>query len=358
MIYPSLALLGLLFVRAGAVEVTADSPCSNVCINRPGLNVSDIGSSQTFSGDLSCLDSDYNGDDSTAIGRKFRSCVSCEQTSEAVDRVENENDVYWFLFNLKSTVVWCVHGFFEAEQNPNSTLANSDCNSACDPIGTALLDRLKQTNQSLQYNYCTSDNSAFTKGVNKCTDCLYGVDNLKILGNFLTALKAACDQKPPVGETISLKSNVFSAPTPTPSSLSSLSVSASVSASVSKTAESTNPVVNPTSSNLPNNLSSPSSSLSGGAIAGIAIGAVAGIALIGAGIFILLRRRERGADKGIELDGNHVHTAGVGAQEYRQALGAKGQAAEIYGYSQPAEMPATRAPVELPGGLQSPGMPK
>ena len=95
----SLLVLLLALIPVGlTVEVTPDSPCSNFCINRPGLNISDIASSNTFSGDLSCLDIDYNGENSTAIGRKFRSCVSCEQSSNTFDANEdNENDVYWFL---------------------------------------------------------------------------------------------------------------------------------------------------------------------------------------------------------------------------------------------------------------------
>jgi hypothetical protein len=89
-------------------------------------------------------------------------CITCEQTSDAtaagVEGQGDENDVYWFLFNLKSTVAWCVSGFFQAQQNPSTTLANSLCAASCDPISAAINDRLLQTNESLQYNYCESDN--------------------------------------------------------------------------------------------------------------------------------------------------------------------------------------------------------
>lgn len=197
-IFVLFTIIALFDGRVRAIEVTADSQCSNFCINSPGLNVSDIASSQTFSGDLSCLDSDYDGTNETAIGRKFRTCVSCEQNSTAVDTVNEENDVYWFLcrlihfaaaakltvpVNIKSTVAWCVQGFFQDEQNPNATLANSECHAACDPIGNAIEDRLKETNETLQYNYCESNNGAFMSGVDDCSKCLYGVDNVKILGN-------------------------------------------------------------------------------------------------------------------------------------------------------------------------------
>lgn len=95
-----LTLLSL-FHTASALEVTPSSPCSNFCIDRSSADPSDALSSATFTKDLSCLDSDYNGDNSTAIGRKFRTCVACEQTSGArakgLEGEGNENDVYWFL---------------------------------------------------------------------------------------------------------------------------------------------------------------------------------------------------------------------------------------------------------------------
>ncbi|KAF2474031.1 uncharacterized protein BDR25DRAFT_340660 [Lindgomyces ingoldianus] len=328
--------------RVHAVEVTADSPCSNFCINSPGLNISDIASSQTFSGDLSCLDSDYNGDNSTAIGRKFRSCVSCEQTSKAVDTIYEENDVYWFLFNLKSTVVWCVQGFFESEQNPNTTLANTQCNSACDTIGNALEDRLKQTNESLQYNYCTSNNGAFMSGVDKCTNCLVAIDNLKILGNFLSALKSACQQKPALSSTISLSTNVFS--------ITGATSSPSIS---TPTSSSTN-----SASSIPTAISS--SSISGGAIAGIAVGTVAGLAILATVVYLLLRRRKKsgqGQGKMGELDGTQSQVPGYRqGKEYKQHAPGHGsgngygvlQQHSAYGYNQPSEMGAERPLAELP----------
>jgi len=95
-------LLALWGPRVAALEVTAGSPCSTFCIDRQSANVSDPVSSSTFSRDLSCLDSSYNGQNSTAVGRKFRMCVSCEQTSTATGpgpegQNSRENDVYWFL---------------------------------------------------------------------------------------------------------------------------------------------------------------------------------------------------------------------------------------------------------------------
>ncbi|ORY17702.1 hypothetical protein BCR34DRAFT_555342 [Clohesyomyces aquaticus] len=107
-----------------ALEFTNGSPCEDLC-KSPKSSTGDI--SYTLSSELSCLDPGYAGGNSTTIGRKFKSCVSCEFTS-GMNNPTAENDLYWFLFNIKSTVVWCVQGFFGAEQNKAATLANSRCN--------------------------------------------------------------------------------------------------------------------------------------------------------------------------------------------------------------------------------------
>ncbi|KAF2107515.1 hypothetical protein BDV96DRAFT_693284 [Lophiotrema nucula] len=310
-----------------AVEVTPDSPCSNFCINRPGLNVSDYASSQTFSGDLSCLDSDYMGENSTAIGRKFRSCVSCEQTSNTVDvNASNENDVYWFLFNLKSTIGWCVNGFFETEQNPNVTLANTECSSSCDGISKAILDQLRHTNQTLQYNYCEADNAGFLSGVDECKACLNGVENLRIMGNFLDALVAACHQRPALGATISLATNVFSTTLPTQSS---------VSTATSEPAS--------TNSNSMSSSDSPTS-MPGSVIGGIVVGAIAGLVLIVLLIFIVLRRRRRSVlPKAYEVCGENLDSP-------RAAVHSKQDRSKGFAISAPMELGAEKAPAELDGG--------
>jgi len=68
-----------------------------------------------------------------------------------------EANADYCVVNMKATIGWCVHGFLEKEQNPNTTLAMSSCAGSCDSISTAIADRLLQTNETLQYNYCTSD---------------------------------------------------------------------------------------------------------------------------------------------------------------------------------------------------------
>lgn len=111
MLPATLLVLVSLVVQSSALEVATDSPCSNFCIDSPRGNISEPRDSATFSDDLSCRDSDYNGINSTAVGRKFQSCVGCEQYSSARGigtgkgaGQSTENDVYWFL--CKSFSYW------------------------------------------------------------------------------------------------------------------------------------------------------------------------------------------------------------------------------------------------------------
>ena len=84
---------------------------------------------------------------------------------------------------MKSTVSWCVNGFFDTEQNPNATLGSMTCGSACAPIASALDDQLKETNMSLLYQYCESDDRKFLTGADECRACLGRNEGLRILGN-------------------------------------------------------------------------------------------------------------------------------------------------------------------------------
>jgi hypothetical protein len=96
--FPSILLALLASVDiASAVEVTANSPCSQSCIDSPFLNISDIASSHTTEKDVVCNDWEYTGETSTSVGQKFKACNNCEQYSPAIDTINSENDVYWFL---------------------------------------------------------------------------------------------------------------------------------------------------------------------------------------------------------------------------------------------------------------------
>ncbi|KAF2005470.1 hypothetical protein P154DRAFT_571197 [Amniculicola lignicola CBS 123094] len=299
MLFPRLSILSVAFclLHLGslslALEVTPNSPCANFCINDSENDISDPTSSETLSRDLSCLDSDFQGENSTAVGRKFKSCIGCQVTSEAVDEESDENDVFWFLYNLKATVAWCVTGFFEKTQNPNITQANMLCGSQCDTISTALNDKLKDTNLTLTYNFCEADDENFMMGVDQCRQCLGQQDNTQLLANFLAGLKSACEQFPdPManpGETVYIVTDLFSI-APRTIATTATEIDASLVLETAIGASSTGLQPSSTSS------SSSSISISGGVIAGIIAGGVSILVIIIGLAVCLLRMRKKVKD--------------------------------------------------------------
>lgn len=63
-----------------------------MCIDTPGLDLSDPNSSSTSGDDITCQDKSYA---TSPFGQKFQKCVSCLQNSTAVQG--KENDQMWFL---------------------------------------------------------------------------------------------------------------------------------------------------------------------------------------------------------------------------------------------------------------------
>jgi hypothetical protein len=59
-------------------------------------NPTDPNSSNTYGTDITCNNADYN---TTTVGQKFKSCLSCLQTSAYSS--STENDQAWFLYNLR-----------------------------------------------------------------------------------------------------------------------------------------------------------------------------------------------------------------------------------------------------------------
>lgn len=187
------------------VEVTPSSQCSSICLNSPTANVTDKLASSTQPYQLVCNDWELSGPNSTADGRKFHDCLACESSSTASDQGSRENDVYWFLFNMKYTIDHCVFSF----ENNNITIQNLQCADTCagpsNSMLSAMTDRVLQTNTTIQYQYCEDGNGAFQKNVNACMDCLRKVPASNTLVNYLRALDQGCDQKPPIGGSTPLK---------------------------------------------------------------------------------------------------------------------------------------------------------
>lgn len=86
--------------------------------------------------------------------------------------------------NMKFTFDWCV---FAYPDNGDHTDANLQCSDICsgqdNQAKSALVDRLLQTNATLQYQYCEDGDGAFNKTADACIQCLNKVPNAKALAN-------------------------------------------------------------------------------------------------------------------------------------------------------------------------------
>ena len=94
----SAILTVLLLIRvARPLEVTPNSPCSPLCLNNIQDKQNDRIASYTLADNVPCDDWEIVGPNSTVRGRKWKDCLSCQTTSDAIDSGARENDVYWLL---------------------------------------------------------------------------------------------------------------------------------------------------------------------------------------------------------------------------------------------------------------------
>lgn len=75
-----------------ALQVAPDSRCAAICVDEPGQDISNTNNSNTFGSDIVCLDDNYV---KTAVGKKYKSCMSCLQESSTTS--SGESDQSWFL---------------------------------------------------------------------------------------------------------------------------------------------------------------------------------------------------------------------------------------------------------------------
>lgn len=95
-LYHSVVFLGLLHVFL--LEVTPNSACSSRCDRNVAAGADPSSAdTKTNSSDLVCNDYEYDGSNSTEVGRRFKDCLTCELNSTAMDADSNEDDVYWAL---------------------------------------------------------------------------------------------------------------------------------------------------------------------------------------------------------------------------------------------------------------------
>ncbi|KAK6373693.1 hypothetical protein LTS17_008186 [Exophiala oligosperma] len=290
-----LSILSLgLRVHVQALEVTSGSTCADIC----------EGPTLTYSDDLTCDDDGYFN---TANGDTMHDCLVCESKSTATagnNSNPQNNDIYWFLFNMKYTLEYCMF------QGNGSTPNLPQCQSDCAGLYPVLASSWFTPTPAEQYDYCSINNTAFPTYVDECASCLQARSGSVILGNYLNAMKAGCDTKPnaTLGQTISLQRDLFDTaagtlPPTISAGIASISSSPSSSAtgasgsSGSASGNGADPTSGGTTPASPSPSSSSSTGLSGGAAAGIGVGCgLAAIASVGAlGVFVIRRRRSRRA---------------------------------------------------------------
>lgn len=107
----------LLLSSTTAIQVTPGSPCTSVCLDSPDGDSARAAASTTNSSDIVCDDVDYF---SSSTGQKFKDCITCLQTSNAVSG--EEDDVSWFLCKLVKKrrspdihphIVWLVSNLWD-----------------------------------------------------------------------------------------------------------------------------------------------------------------------------------------------------------------------------------------------------
>ncbi|KAK4127952.1 hypothetical protein N657DRAFT_631660 [Parathielavia appendiculata] len=239
---------------ASGLQVAPNSPCSSVCRDSLDLDASDPNSSSTRNSDITCQDAAY----SSAAGTKFKSCMTCLQTSTFSQG--SESDMKWFLYNLRYTAAYCLFGF------PNATdISSTPCitETACGPLRASLEHGILKPSDSTAYSYCSVGGKALDLApFEHCIPCISAGSTAKYLANYFVALEAGCRQQPAPGLRLGLNDTIFS------------------SARIS--------IVDPTTL-VEDKKSEPT--LGTPAIAGIAAGGVVLILIIAAVTFVCLRKR-------------------------------------------------------------------
>ncbi|KAK4154578.1 hypothetical protein C8A00DRAFT_14303 [Chaetomidium leptoderma] len=188
---------------SSALQVTPNSPCSSECRDSLDLDVSDPNSSNTINSDITCLDTAY----SSAAGSKFKSCMTCLQTSTFSQG--SESDTMWFLYNLRYTAAYCVFGY------PNATgHASTPCttDTACGPLQASLEHGIPDPRKTTAYSYCSAGGGEASDPTNfeHCTPCISAEGRTKYLVNYFVALEAGCRQQPGPGVLLGLNDTIFS----------------------------------------------------------------------------------------------------------------------------------------------------
>ncbi|KAI0130041.1 hypothetical protein BJ170DRAFT_297861 [Xylariales sp. AK1849] len=202
MLFFTLASLLVFRAYVVALQVSPGSTCAAVCLDNPESDPLNPASSSTNISDITCNDDDF---ESTSKGIKFKNCLECLQDSRNVNG--GENDISWFLYNLRYSVDVCVYGFPNATETVSSPC---DIDYACLPLKTALEAGGLNPDNATEFEYCDADGGNFTgPHLDACIQCFDSSTNQAYLSNFLTALKAGCQQRPQAGALIGLSGSPF-----------------------------------------------------------------------------------------------------------------------------------------------------
>ncbi|KAH6636824.1 hypothetical protein F5144DRAFT_568835 [Chaetomium tenue] len=189
------------FPLSSALQVTPNSPCSSVCRDSLDLDVSDPNSSTTKNSDITCGDADY----SSPAGTKFKSCMTCLQTSTFSQG--SESDTMWFLYNLRYTAAYCVFGY------PNATKSTPCTTStACGQLQDSIQHGLQDPSGTDAFSYCSAGDGAAMdfSHFDTCIPCISAEGANEYLANYFLALEAGCRQQPAPGTLLGLSDTVFS----------------------------------------------------------------------------------------------------------------------------------------------------
>ncbi|KAK4039434.1 hypothetical protein C8A01DRAFT_16588 [Parachaetomium inaequale] len=201
-LYTLLALFSASHLSS-ALQVSPNSPCASVCRDSLDLDSSDPNSSNTKNSDITCQDAAY----SSPAGTKFKSCMTCLQTSTFSQG--SESDTMWFLYNLRYTAAYCVFGF------PNAAgIASTPCSTstACGRLQASMEHGILDPKGTTAYSYCSAgdgDDMAFSH-FESCIPCISAEGTTEYLANYFVALEAGCRQQPAPGVLLGLSDTVFS----------------------------------------------------------------------------------------------------------------------------------------------------
>lgn len=206
------SIFSLLHIKPSqTIEVTPNSQCSSLCMDKATNNPADDISSLTLSSDVVCSDADFVGSEISPKGRKWNDCLSCEQMSNATDTKTKQNDLYWLLctfaaffyrllhpvfssgflclslmmkwssiVNMKFVIDWCVFAYPDNAQPPPVQGTCSDvCAGPDNSVKISLNNRIYEANATLQYLYCDGPN--ILANFDDCIDCLNKAPDAQIL---------------------------------------------------------------------------------------------------------------------------------------------------------------------------------